>query len=439
MSRDPDAVTAPREHARVEKSGAMAAVPPLLWSGERFIPGEGGPEIYYEHAHRYVLARGLLAGAAVVDLASGEGYGAAWLAEVAASVVGIDIDEGSVRHSRAQYARHDNLSFAVGDIQSLPLADDCVDAVTCFEAIEHVHNPRAVVEEVVRILRPGGLLLISTPNKAEYADQRDYDNEFHIHEFYLPDLELLLSEYFADRELVGQRVVAGSVTWRLGTSAAGGNSDDHLDVLVAPGFHESGTSEPPSMVEPMYVLAACRLGDTPRISGSLPSGTVLVDSEELLLKLSLQREQQTEELNDHLRDQEAQLERARAQLAAYEEQATLLRRRIGELEEQRTRSPSARGTHSDAAASLQAALFAHQELAALLTKDLQAATELNVRLLAELRDHQSSVSRVQLVVPVSAVPPSTRIRLPLLGLAPQLSSFPRRFRSAVRRIGKLVS
>lgn len=371
-------------------------VPTLPWTGERFIPTEGGPEIYYEHAHRYLVARDLLAGHMVVDLASGEGYGAAWLAEVAESVIGLDIDRPSVEHARARYAVHENLEFAVGDIQSLPLADGCVDAVTCFEAIEHVENPRAVVEEIVRVLRPGGLLLVSTPNKAVYADERDYNNEFHVHEFYLPDLELLLGEYFAERDLLGQRVVAGSLTWRLEGDAPGGFGVSP-GISIPPGFGENDSREPPAMVEPMYVLAACRLAGAPRVAGDLPAGSMLVDPEELLLEVYRQASKPglAEDLAARVRDQDGQLERARAQLAAYEEQATQLRRRIRELDEQPPDSRRRLGEGSPEAQSIQAVLFGQQELAARLRRDLDAATEVNVRLLAEIRAQQDAIARMQ--------------------------------------------
>ena len=422
--------------------------PSLPWTGERFIPNEGGPEIYYEHAHRYLLARELLAGTVVVDLASGEGYGAAWLAEVAESVVGVDIDDVSVKHARARYAQHGNLQFAVGDIQALPLADQCADAVTCFEAIEHVEDPRAVVEEVVRILRPGGLLLVSTPNKAVYADERAYENEFHVHEFYLPDLELLLGEYFAERDLVGQRVVGGSLTWRLAGLPEGGATGHGAGVLVAPGFGESGTCEPASMAEPMYVMAACRLEGPPRVGPSLPGASILVDPEELLLERYRQSEKTSDELHAEIRDRDSQLERARAQLAAYEEQATLLRRRIRELDEEPRGRDGGRPAEPTAESeSLHATLLAHQQLAGRLSRDLDAATELNVRLIAELRAQQTVLARLQRP-PVRPTRRSRRLPTVATRVAARLSSFtavpglvpavPARLRAAARRARRLA-
>lgn len=419
-------------------------IAPLPWTGERFIPCQGGPEIYYEHAHRYVVARDLLAGHTVVDLASGEGYGAAWLAEVAESVIGIDIDGASVEHARARYAEHHNLKFVLGDIQALPLADSCVDAVTCFEAIEHVENPREVVEEVVRVLRPGGLLLVSTPNKAVYADERDYTNEFHIHEFYLPDLELLLGEYFAERDLLGQRVVAGSLTWRLDDALRSAGAGDGTGISVAPGFGESASGEPATMVEPMYVLAACRLAGAPRVAGALPAGSIFVDPEELLLDVyrAASAPGRADELAAQVRDRDGQLERARAQLAAYEEQAMHLRRRIQELDEH--------GGHTDRSGdgpaeseSLHAALYSQQELASRLSRDLNAATELNLRLLAEFGAQQRVLAGMQFLrTPTEAVGASARMRASVRRLAllvmRRLPLLPRPVRLVARRVRRLV-
>ncbi|HUP70997.1 MAG TPA: methyltransferase domain-containing protein [Acidimicrobiales bacterium] len=423
-------------------------VPPLPWTGERFIPTEGGPEIYYEHAHRYLVARDLLAGHTVVDLASGEGYGAAWLAEVAESVIGLDIDRPSVEHARARYAVHENLEFAVGDVQSLPLADSCVDAVTCFEAIEHVENPRAVVEEIVRVLRPGGLLLVSTPNKAVYADERDYNNEFHVHEFYLPDLELLLGEYFAERDLLGQRVVAGSLTWRLEGDAPAGSTGGP-GISIPPGFGEHDRREPPAMVEPMYVLAACRLAGAPRVAGDLPAGSMLVDPEELLLEVYRQASKPglPEDLVARVRDQDDQLERARAQLAAYEEQAIQLRRRIRELNEQ---PPEGSGRFSEGgpeAQSIQTVLLGQQEIAARLRRDLDAATEVNLRLLAEIRAQQNAFARMQhphAAAPraggaISGTRMNAEIQRIVLLLARRLPLLPGPMRRGIRSVGRRFS
>ena len=110
----------------------------LEWTGERYIPGEGGPEIFYEHAHRYLFARSLVAGRDVLDLASGEGYGSSWLATTATTVQGIDIEPDAVEHARERYGHLPGVTFSVGDILDVPFPDASFDVVVCFEAIEPV-------------------------------------------------------------------------------------------------------------------------------------------------------------------------------------------------------------------------------------------------------------------------------------------------------------
>lgn len=356
--------------------------PPLPWTGERFIPTEGGPEIYYEHSHRYLLARSALAGRSVVDLASGEGYGSAWLAQVARNVTGVDIDEAAVRHARARYAASPNLRFTQGDIENLPLADGCADAVVCFEAIEHVPNPRRVVEETVRVLRPGGLFFVSTPNKALYTDAREYTNEFHVHEFYLTEFERLLKEFFPEHVLLGQRVVAGSLAWPLADRAGSAVAEDRgpTGVFLAPGFDDGAGGGETPMVEPLYVIACCRLAGDSTGALPMPIASVLVDPEEGLLNTF--RECAASGAGD-LQALQDRLARAEVELSHARQEARALR---GSLSE------------SDSLT----ALLREQEVAVRLSEDLEAATELSARLLVEVDALQRVIIQQQLATPVSA-------------------------------------
>src|SRR2546429_9906692 len=108
----------------------------MKFTGERFIPGLDG-EIRYSHMHRYALAYPLVAGKDVLDIASGEGYGAALMAHAARSVTGVDIDPESIKHARETYESCGNLEFMVGACESIPLSNQSVDVVASFETIEH--------------------------------------------------------------------------------------------------------------------------------------------------------------------------------------------------------------------------------------------------------------------------------------------------------------
>ena len=422
------------------------AVAPLPWTGERFIPCEGGPEIYYEHAHRYLMARPVAAGRVVVDLASGEGYGAAWLAEVAHRVTGFDVDASTVEHARARYRHHANLEFAVADIQRVPLPDGVADVVTCFEAIEHVHEPELVVAEAARILRPGGVLLVSTPDKAVYSDARDYNNEFHLHELYRPELEALLAEHFPERTTLGQRLVAGSLTYPLDGSRLDGH--DRATLLVAPGF-DDGEAGPRALPDPLYVVVACRRpGGGDGAAGEVPLGaaSVLVDPDELLLdryRRSLEPAA-LERLLDHLRDQDEELDRARAQLAEDARTLARLERELRDSQPGGKPPVLAVAPPGSSREEIQKVLRRQQELVYRLSLDLDAANELNVRLLAELEVQRRAVVALQAPAGAtdgSTVPAASR-RRDLLARARSLASHPRvpaPARAVLRRVRRAVT
>jgi len=185
----------------------------MEFDGERFIPELEG-EIKYEHLHRYAIAMEFAAGKSVLDIASGEGYGAALLAKEARSVVGVDINSEAVEHARTKY-RRSNLSFCIGSCAAIPLADDTIDLVSSFETIEHHNQHDKMMEEIKRILRPDGVLILSSPNRLTYSDETKYNNPYHVKELYFDELHELLGRYFHHRYLYGQRLAAGSFVFPL--------------------------------------------------------------------------------------------------------------------------------------------------------------------------------------------------------------------------------
>jgi ubiquinone/menaquinone biosynthesis C-methylase UbiE len=150
-------------------------------SGERFVPeAMGGQLIEAEHQVRYRHAMQLVPGRSVLDAGCGVGWGSALLATAgAASVVGLDIDAPSLVDASS---RTDGASFVNGDLMELPFADGTFDVIVCYEAIEHVTDPFAALDELRRVLAVGGVLTISSPNPGIYPA----GNPFHIHEF-VPD------------------------------------------------------------------------------------------------------------------------------------------------------------------------------------------------------------------------------------------------------------
>ncbi|MPT33962.1 MAG: class I SAM-dependent methyltransferase [Flavobacterium sp.] len=178
------------------------------WTGERletFIYNRDA----IDHLHRYAIAQQYVTGKTVLDIASGEGYGTNLLSENAAFVYGVDIDETTVAAATRKYHKN-NIRFQQGSTSSIPLENQSVDVVVSFETIEHHDQHDEMMREIKRVLKPGGMVIISTPDKLYYSDQRNFKNEFHIKELYQQEFETLLSGYFAKQQLLAQRYCNGN-------------------------------------------------------------------------------------------------------------------------------------------------------------------------------------------------------------------------------------
>lgn len=220
----------------------------LSFTGERFLPEREG-EIWYEHWHRYALAHQLSLHCTVLDVACGEGYGAAMMAENADRVVGVDISTDAIRHAKNRYGHQANLEFIPASCDCLPFPDASFDLAISFETIEHIETQSAFIAELARVLRPEGVLLLSSPNKRLYSDAHDYHNEFHVRELYRDELEELLSEAFPHRSWLGQKLLIHSAIWPENQAVAA------TEYLVGDG-RQVAVGHCPS-VEPMYYLVAC--------------------------------------------------------------------------------------------------------------------------------------------------------------------------------------
>jgi len=183
----------------------------LKWTGERlttYIAQEYGT---IEHLHRYALAMNLSKQKTILDIASGEGYGSNLLSNTAEYVYGVDIDLAAVEHARNKYGlSRTNLEFLRGSASDIPLPDSSVDVVVSFETIEHHTEHEKMMKEIRRVLRPSGVLLISSPEKKIYSE-RDPGNSFHVKELYLNEFKRLLSSYFSNNVYYSQQFVLGSL------------------------------------------------------------------------------------------------------------------------------------------------------------------------------------------------------------------------------------
>lgn len=245
------------------------------WTGERFLPWIKGATIQYEHIHRYQYILPLVKDKSVVDFACGEGYGSLILAGSAKSVTGIDISQTCIDHAKAKY-KHPGLSFEVGSILNTPiLPDNYADVLVCFEALEHVEDHQKTMGEIKRILKPEGILIISTPDKRIYTDQTGNKNKYHVHELYQDEFENLVSAFFSHHILRGQRLVSGSRIFNM-------TKDDKECGPLPVCWKESKSSyyrTDEFKAVAMYLIAVASDGILPQI----PGNQTLMDTDNALL------------------------------------------------------------------------------------------------------------------------------------------------------------
>ncbi|MEO7254420.1 MAG: class I SAM-dependent methyltransferase [Casimicrobium sp.] len=191
----------------------------LTFTGERFLPECAG-EIIYEHWHRYLIAHGQATDKRVLDIPCGEGYGSNLLATGAGSVLGIDISSEAVAHATARYDK-ENLRFVAADCTNIPEPNASFDVIISFEMIEHITAQEAFLQEVARLLKPDGLLIISSPNRPEYSDRTGYKNEYHVKELDRAELKGLLDPHFPAQTWFAQRAAFHSMIWPLESPATG--------------------------------------------------------------------------------------------------------------------------------------------------------------------------------------------------------------------------
>lgn len=99
---------------------------------------------------------------AVMDLGCYDGaISGGYLDAGARRVVGVDIDEPAVRTAQQLHAR-DDLEFRVSSTTELPIRDESVDTIFCYDVFEHVECPAPMLEQCFRVLKPGGRMLIGT-------------------------------------------------------------------------------------------------------------------------------------------------------------------------------------------------------------------------------------------------------------------------------------
>lgn len=168
------------------------------------------PWLRHQHIARYEWARSFCQGGRVLDAACGSGYGSNVL-RAAAGVVSLDIAPEAIGAGRRSLGNQ--LRLLLGDTTRLPFRSGSFDTFVSFETIEHVLDDAAYVREARRVVKRGGVFICSTPNRAVVNPGNSIDdppfNTFHVREYTLDELILLLRGAFGQVTTLGQRGFSG--------------------------------------------------------------------------------------------------------------------------------------------------------------------------------------------------------------------------------------
>jgi len=151
--------------------------------------------IYQRHLFAYKqLDPAALHGQHVLELGSGDGYGMRLLAPHALTYLAIDKEEPG------KFFIKPGASFMKADLACLQhFPDGVFDTVICFQVIEHIAHDRQLLREIRRLLKPGGLLLLTTPNRLMSLSK----NPYHVREYCPDEMAALIGSAFPKACITG--------------------------------------------------------------------------------------------------------------------------------------------------------------------------------------------------------------------------------------------
>ena len=257
---------------------------------ERFTPGTFGPKTAYEHWSRYLFALSYVRDREVLDYGCGTGFGSRLLAESARDVLALDRASDAIRYAEEHHP-HPRCQYAICDDLPTDAATASRDVVVCFEVIEHLHHQRELLRELRRILRPDGVLLVSTPEPSYTAGLGE--NPYHVRELPRDEFVALVAEHFPHHQVFVQSPVVGEAlcpenpaeatpaTLRVLTFDAAQNAWNPVAALPGP----SQTYLVVASAAPLPPSAACVISDR--------DGRFVADLEAYVARLERERAQLT--------------------------------------------------------------------------------------------------------------------------------------------------
>jgi 2-polyprenyl-3-methyl-5-hydroxy-6-metoxy-1,4-benzoquinol methylase len=190
--------TAGSKAAEAARASAWRA--PAAYTGERLAAEDArfAPDMA-RHLAAYYLMEPFIAGKRVLEAGCGEGYGAALMAGHAAHVVGVDYNAAALELARE---RHQAPNLEYRAVNLLDLARQSpgeFDVVTNFQVLEHLEDPAPFLTAAAACVKPGGMLILTTPNRPASVSE----NPYHVHEYAADELQALLARFFSQVEVRG--------------------------------------------------------------------------------------------------------------------------------------------------------------------------------------------------------------------------------------------
>ncbi len=160
--------------------------------------------LFLKQKKAYQYATGQAEGKNVLDFGCGSGYGSDLLSEQAKSVIGVDVNKDAIAYCSETF-KSANLSFElVTPDFKLRFESGSFDLITSFQVIEHIKDTKAYLSELKRVLKPGGILMITTPNRKYrlLPMQKPWHPE-HLREYSVRQLKKDLKKVFSDIDIMG--------------------------------------------------------------------------------------------------------------------------------------------------------------------------------------------------------------------------------------------
>ncbi len=178
----------------------------LYKTGERIMPGAVSKSVLSEHYSRYYFALKYSLRGRVLNIASGCGYGSEVLKTKNNEIYNGDISENLVAYGNNRYGSYDN-QFLKVDAEKMDFPEKFFDTVVSFETFEHIKNYKQFVKGIARVVKKGGMVVVSTPNKLITSPHSQVPpNPFHYKEWIVEDLIKEFKNDFAIIDLAGQHM-----------------------------------------------------------------------------------------------------------------------------------------------------------------------------------------------------------------------------------------